>query len=338
MILFMLLLTGLFFIMLVGVSAVQPRQSILSSFELERRVAGGDEVAREDQRHQRAYNDLYSLQRALVAVLLLAYSFCAIGALGWLAGMALSLIGAVFYGPLARPVTVRRYAQRIYEQYANNIIEFISHHQRLCRLLRGSMPEMNAPLKLESREELLHVVAGAGHILTRDERHLIQHGLAFNDRRVNEVMVSRSVVATVNRKELLGPLALNDLHQTGHSRFPVIDGDIDHVIGMLHIQDLLTLDDKKSLTAERAMESRVYYIRDIQTLQHALAAFLRTHHHLFIVINEFHETVGVLSLEDVIEALIGRRIVDEFDSHDDLRVVARRLAQAHQQPTDSHTV
>jgi CBS domain containing-hemolysin-like protein len=72
------------------------------------------------------------------------------------------------------------------------------------------------------------------------------------------------------------------------------------------------------------MEPRVFYIKNTQTLRHALAAFLRTRHHLFIVVNEFQETVGLITLEDVIESLLGKKIVDEFDAHEDLRAVAAR--------------
>ena len=84
------------------------------------------------------------------------------------------------------------------------------------------------------------------------------------------------------------------------------------------------------------MEKRVFYIREDQTLQHALNAFIRTHHHLFVVVNEYRETVGVLSLEDVMEALLGHEIVDEFDAHDDLRKVAERNPRKNNQPT-GHT-
>jgi len=116
---------------------------------------------------------------------------------------------------------------------------------------------------------------------------------------------------------------LDDLHKKGYSRFPVIDGDIDHVVGMLRIQDLLTIDRKaKSHRAETVMSKDVYYIHENQTLQHALVAFLKTQHHLFIVVNEFRETVGLLSLEDVIEALLGQKIIDEYDVYGDLRKAA----------------
>jgi CBS domain containing-hemolysin-like protein len=74
------------------------------------------------------------------------------------------------------------------------------------------------------------------------------------------------------------------------------------------------------------MEKKVYYINQDQTLDHALAAFLKTRHHLFVVVNGYRETSGILTLEDVIETLLGREIVDEFDLYDDLRAVAAQTA------------
>jgi len=136
------------------------------------------------------------------------------------------------------------------------------------------------------------------------------------------------VVDTVPQHEILGPLVLDGLHKTGHSRFPVISSDIDHVVGILHLRDVLTIDSSKKHTArvDTAMSKKVLYIRQDHTLSQALSAFLRTHHHLFIVINEFSETVGILTLEDTLEALLGHKIVDEFDAHDDMRAVAARQA------------
>jgi CBS domain containing-hemolysin-like protein len=82
------------------------------------------------------------------------------------------------------------------------------------------------------------------------------------------------------------------------------------------------------------MQPRVFYIRENHSLEHALHGFLRTRHHLFIVVNEYRETVGLLSLEDVIEALLGRSIVDEFDEYDNLRKVAEGNPKGNNQPKD----
>lgn len=95
---------------------------------------------------------------------------------------------------------------------------------------------------------------------------------------------------------------------------------------------MLSLDVKQSVTAEKAMEPKVFYIRSDHTLEHALAAFIKTRHHLFIVINKERETVGLLTLEDVIEALIGRAILDEDDNHADAKSVSQHDAEPKNRP------
>jgi CBS domain containing-hemolysin-like protein len=217
-------------------------------------------------------------------------------------------------------------------------LNFVEKFAGVIKFLRSAIPDVPARDRLDSREELHYLVQHSGGLITEDEKKLITHGLSFDTRTVSEILTPRSVIDTIDKKELLGPLVLDDLHKTGHSRFPVIDGDTDHIIGILHIHDLLTLDSKRSTTAEKAMEARVFYIREDQTLAHALAAFLRTRHHLFIVVNEFRETVGVLSLEDVMEALLGRKIIDEFDAHEDLRAVAARNIRANNHPVKREDV
>lgn len=166
---------------------------------------------------------------------------------------------------------------------------------------------------------------------------LIQCGLEFGDKKVRDVMTPKSMVDALKENETLGPVVLDRLHKSGHSRFPVHEGDVDHMVGMLYLRDLVPL--KKNLKYARdAMHKQVYYIREDQDLEHALAAFLKTHHHLFVVVNGYRETVGLLSLEDVIEALLGRKIIDEFDQHHDLRVVAERNPRGNNVPANRKDV
>ena len=72
------------------------------------------------------------------------------------------------------------------------------------------------------------------------------------------------------------------------------------------------------------MERKVYCINQNQKLEKALSAFIKTRHHLFIVVNDYRETAGVVTIEDVIEALLGRKIVDEDDVVVDLRAFAAK--------------
>ena len=312
------------FALLLLVAGVRPLRTSLSQFELSRRQNVGDASAVAMARREKLLDDVISLQRTGVALLLVVAVMLSVAAFGWLIGTLVAVAIALEYGAIARlqPVQVR--AQRLYERYETTILNFIEKFPFAWRLLRGVSLEMSQRTKLDSREELEHLVTESGTLLDGNERKLILHSLKFNDRTVSEVMIPKSMIDSIDKKELLGPLVLDDLHKTGHSRFPVIDKDIDHVVGMLHIQDLLTISAKRSETVEKTMMPRVFYIREDQTLQHALSAFLRTHHHLFVVVNEYRETVGLVSLEDVIEALLGRKIVDEFDAHDDLRAVALR--------------
>lgn len=312
------------FALLLLAAGVRPLRTSLSQFELSRRQNVGDASAVAMARREKLLDDVISLQRTGVALLLVVAVMLSVVAFGWLIGTLVAVAIALEYGAIARlqPVQVR--VQRLYERYETAILNFIERFPFAWRLLRGVSLEMSQRTKLDSREELEYLVTESGALLDGNERKLILHSLKFNDRTVSEVMIPKSMIDSIDKKELLGPLVLDDLHKTGHSRFPVIDKDIDHVVGILHIQDLLTISAKRSETVEKTMMPRVFYIREDQTLQHALSAFLRTHHHLFVVVNEYRETVGLISLEDVIEALLGRKIVDEFDAHDDLRAVALR--------------
>jgi CBS domain containing-hemolysin-like protein len=339
MMLFMVLVCTIVFLLLVAVSGFVPKRSTMSTYELERRKSYGDKTAVKILDRERLLGDILSLQRAVSALLLVILVTLLVATFGWLGGTALALLVALEYGSVARLGLFQRRSQKFYENYEERLLVLAAKHGRgFLRLVRNVTPVPAVDAQLASREELQHLVAQSRSLLSEDEKKLIAHGLEFNSREVNEIMTPRGVIDSISKRELLGPLVLDDLHKTGHSRFPVTDGDIDHVVGMLHIQDLFTLDAKRSVTAEKAMEPRVFYIREDQTLDHALAAFLRTHHHLFIVVNEFRETVGILSLEDVIETLLGRKIIDEFDTHEDLRLVAMRNPRGNNHPLKSEDV
>lgn len=328
----MMLLSLLVLALLVAVASVRPTRSPMSEFELTRRAEKGDKIAAKRLQRENMLSDILSLQRVCEALLLVVFVVPTVVALGWTLGIVVAAVVALEYGALARIPLWQRPVQKLYEQYEDHILGSIEKLPWLFRVFRSVTPNSAPRRQLESREELLHLVGQSGHLLSPDEKKIITHSLEFELKRVGDIMTPRSVISSVDKKELLGPLVLDDLHRTGHSRFPVIDGDVDHVVGMLYIQDLLTLDKKRSLTVEKTMEPRFFYIRQDHTLAQALTAFLRTHHHLFVVINEYRETVGLISLEDVLEVLLGRKIIDEFDAHDDLRAVAARNPQAFNSP------
>ena len=333
---FLIIVITVLLLALVLVSAMQPEISTLSTFELERRSRKGRSDADFVFRKQALRTDLLTLQHITSLLLLFSITSLLVVAIGWLLGLFIALIILLLFGALARIYVVRDIAAMIYERIEGSLLHFVENTGWLFTIIR--IHSQNTEVTLGSREELEHLVSESMDILSPREKNLIIHGLRFGEKQVKEIMTPKSMIDSIKKTELLGPLVLDELHNKGHSRLPVISKDIDHVIGILHTKDLLTLDDKKSVTAENAMEKKVYYIHEDDTLEHALAAFLRARHHLFIVVNEFRETVGLLTIEDVIESMLGRKIVDEDDVHDDIRAVASKNPEGNNRPEQGHDI
>lgn len=166
------------------------------------------------------------------------------------------------------------------------------------------------------------------------EVELLQHALTFGDKQVSDAMVPKRVVTMVSTKDAIGPVLMDELARSGHSRFPVYDGKKENVVGILYLHDLVGT--KETGAVENLMNSKLTYVHEDFTLYQVLQAFLKTKHHLFLVVNSFEELVGIITIEDVLEQVIGKPIVDEFDRYDDLRAVAAAAARkdhkAHHEP------
>ncbi len=308
--------------LLVAVTSIVPVRSRLSGFELQRHLDAKRKGALLEWRRGEFYTEIMTLRRILVAFLLVVASALIIAQYGWVWGLLGALVLTICYNRVAALGVVRAPMQRLYNTYEQNLLAFVDQYRGLIGAFHG-VADTVAEREVASREELEHIVEQSV-FLTPDERRTLASTLHFADKLVRDYMTPRSVMEAVGANELLGPLVLNDLHKTGHSHFPVFEGDIDHIVGMLHIHTLLDLANKKSPTVKDVMEPRVLYIHEEQTLSQALAACIKHRRHLLVVINEFRETVGVITIEDTVEQMIGRNIVDEFEAHDDLRAVAAR--------------
>jgi CBS domain containing-hemolysin-like protein len=157
--------------------------------------------------------------------------------------------------------------------------------------------------------------------------------LTFGDKLVRDVMTPKREIKFVAATDAVGPLLMDELHKNGHSRFPVVEAPTKEanpkIVGTLYLKDLLDHTDRGRV--KDVMRKGANFIDESQNLREALNAFLKTQHHLLIVVNNFEEIAGVISLEDVMEQILGTKIVDEFDRYDDLRAVAGQEAQKEHQ-------
>ncbi|HET9721535.1 MAG TPA: CBS domain-containing protein [Candidatus Saccharimonadales bacterium] len=150
------------------------------------------------------------------------------------------------------------------------------------------------------------------------------NSLSFSDKTVGSVMTPRRTVKLVSADEAITPVVIDELHKTGFSRFPVVKDSTrsasPQVVGTLYINDLIGY--QGSGKVKDLARKDVYFINESSNLRQALSAFLKTHHHLLVVVNSFEEVVGILSMEDVLSQILDKSIIDRFDNYDSLRAVA----------------
>jgi CBS domain containing-hemolysin-like protein len=163
-----------------------------------------------------------------------------------------------------------------------------------------------------SEEELRMVLAAARG--SADRRDLILNALDLRHRTAREVMRPRNEITFFDSTAPIAEcLALAE--KTRYSRFPICaDGDLDRTLGVVHIKDLYALRDRAQTAADLLPAARpLFYLPETARLDGLLRRFLERKTHFAVVVDEFGGTVGVVTLENTIEAVVGQ-IQDEFDT------------------------
>lgn len=319
--------------LLLAAASVVPHRSNLSEFELRRRLDTRQKGALMQWRRGELYAELMAVRRIVIAFLLVLTSALMIHRLGWWIGLALAFVLTIAYNRLASLPPMRGVVQRLYNKHEAKLLKLFDSNRRLIRPLRGTA-ERQREHRLGSRAEMAHFIDQSGAYFDEAERAILHGATTFEDKRVRDYMTPRSHMEAIGANELLGPLVLDDLYKTGHSHFPVFQGDLDHLVGMLHLHALLNIKHKESQTVRDVMVPQVLYINQDQTLRQALAACIKHRRHLLVVVNEFEETVGVITIEDSINQLLGMPIEDTYADHDNLSVVAARKSAKPKTPAD----
>ena len=295
-------------ILAAAVKGVAVPAPLFSAYELKRRASQGDEQAKTQLHNEKFYGNLQALLTLLVLLLVALIVAVAVLGLGPVVGLLVVLGSIVVLGPLARWQVITAPAQRIFNTYMGTLIRLVAKYAVLRLLLKAARTTTSNVYVPHSREELLHIIDKTT-VLSKHESRLLVHAAAFETKLVGDVMVPAKKIVSVNKKELLGPLVINDLHKTGYKRFPVIDGSLATIVGILRLKDMLIVDaTRHTVTAEKAMDPRVVYVRQDDSLQKALGAFLHNHHHMAVVVDEAGKTVGLVTIEDVIAVLFGRQL------------------------------
>ncbi len=173
--------------------------------------------------------------------------------------------------------------------------------------LSGQRSQEPAPASEEEIRYLMAAGARAG-VFAGTEQELVERVFRFADLRVGELMHPRSEVMAIDVE--MAPDQVRQLVlSTTYSRFPVYRDSLDNILGIAHAKDILM--QGESLDLAKIVRQPVF-VPESQLISATLRAFQVTHSHMAIVINEYGETEGLITLEDVLEQLVGE-IEDEYD-------------------------
>lgn len=167
----------------------------------------------------------------------------------------------------------------------------------------------------DSTAELIETLADAEHreLIEPESRVMLEGVIRMASMTAGDVMVA------VKRMDLLDidspyDALLGQVIETGHSRFPVFEGSRDNIIGVLMAKDLLKLQRAPELSLRTLLRATVF-VPESKGLNELLREFRSNRSHMAIVIDEFGKTAGLITIEDVLEEIVGE-IEDEFDEED----------------------
>lgn len=162
-------------------------------------------------------------------------------------------------------------------------------------------------------EEALSDLEQEGHI-DHEESEMMQGVLYLDKTTVREVMVPRTEIASVDQEDTIQEMVRCAI-ESGHSRLPVVDGDLDNVLGFIHVKDLLRYWGREGQFKLEEILRKAYNVPETKKLDDLLQEFQKSRQQVALVIDEFGGTSGLVSIEDILEEIVGE-IADEYDKEE----------------------
>lgn len=177
--------------------------------------------------------------------------------------------------------------------------------------LLGQKPGTHVPIVTEEEiHALIKMGADAGVI--EDQEHQMLHGvISLGDMQVREVMVPRTSMECIDAVDSI-PRIINQIIQTGYSRLPVYKDTVDNIMGVVYAKDIIPLIQNSELIVLHDILRQPYFVPETKSVADLLREFQKGKIHLAVVVDEYGGTSGLVTLEDLIELIVGE-IRDEYD-------------------------
>jgi CBS domain containing-hemolysin-like protein len=195
-------------------------------------------------------------------------------------------------------------------------------------MLRVIVPT-EEPTEAEQEEEirLLAERSAQSGALSSSERDLISNALSLDDISVESIMTPRTVV-TFLRKSLTVEEVCRDLRNIPFARLPIYGETIDEIVGIVRRRDILEANsEEKHHTTMRELKADALFVPETASALQALQQFMKKHQQIGVVVDEYGSTAGVVTMEDIVEHLLGDEIYEESDIAVDMRELAKKRAE-----------
>jgi CBS domain containing-hemolysin-like protein len=200
---------------------------------------------------------------------------------------------------------------RIFYLIFSPLIWVLNNMANLLLLLIGIKPTIGHEIHTEEEIRLILTESEEGGAIKHSEHELIQNVFEFDDRIVRQILVPRTKISAIDidsSKEQI----LTKVVDEQYSRFPVYKGTLDNIIGIIHTRDILRLLHANDFSGIQDMIRPAYFIPMTKRINELLRELQSLHIQMAVATNEFGETAGIVTMEDIIEELVGE-IQDEYD-------------------------
>ena len=199
------------------------------------------------------------------------------------------------------------------------VIVFTFLTNRLIKLLGGSVKNVQ-PFITEEELRTIVTVSQEEGVLEVEEKQMIYNVFEFGDLQVKDVMVQRTDIIGINLNENYEQI-IEMMKNEQFSRYPVYRERIDEIIGILNVKDIVFLSDEKEIFQIEKYLRKPFYTFEFKKITEVFNDMKKSRIHMAIVLDEYGGTAGILTIEDLIEEIVGD-IQDEYDDYDnDIQVI-----------------
>jgi len=160
-------------------------------------------------------------------------------------------------------------------------------------------------------------------VLDEKESDVIENILKLDSIKIEEILTPRTVVFALDGNRSIKDIIKNEPAIFKFSRVPVHDGNIENITGMVMTKKIFKQALEDDTVILNKIQKDIYKINENIPVSRALDLFIKKKEHMFLVLDSYDQTEGIVTLEDCVETILGVEIVDESDSHADMREVAK---------------